>query len=284
MQRLLADENAGDVHGLPFQGGAGSWLFLMQILWIQWYLPLSPSPSPPLRRHELAIVHVTLAATSGVFGRPENVVTHARRNCWSMENASDRRVRGLGGPNHCWGHGLGAESRAHGLGVRLRWKHKGPQRSDGYYYAKQKLHQTNPTLQSAFRLRVSCRALSRRTGPSSTAGHADLPSCSRKRSGKFSLPRLVLYANRRLPDMQWVTWKFCSVVWLFAHIVCCFPVQKVSVCCLMVDSSTISPRKQVQSDLKVRLAMLKLAKVERMVVIMTCSHICTPQKNLKSSI
>jgi hypothetical protein len=24
-----------------------------------------------------------------------------RRNCWSMENASDRRVRGLGGPNHC---------------------------------------------------------------------------------------------------------------------------------------------------------------------------------------
>jgi hypothetical protein len=47
---------------------------------------------------------------------------------------------------------------------------------------------------------------------------------------------------------------------------------------LMVDSSTISPRKQVQSDLKVRLAMLKPAKVERMVVITTCSHICTPQK------
>jgi hypothetical protein len=78
MQRLLADENAGDVHGLPFQGGAGSWLFLMQLLWLQRYLPLSPSPSPLLRRHELAIVHVTPAATSGVFGRPENVVTHAQ--------------------------------------------------------------------------------------------------------------------------------------------------------------------------------------------------------------
>jgi hypothetical protein len=50
----------------------------------------------------------------------------------------------------------------------------------------------------------------------------------------------------------------------------------------MVDSSTISPRKQVQSDLKVRLAMLKLAKVERMVVIMTCSHICTTQKKISS--
>ena len=51
---------------------------------------------------------------------------------------------------------------------------------------------------------------------------------------------------------------------------------------LMIDSSTISPRKQVQSDLKVRLAMLKPAKVERMVVITTCSHICTPQKKISS--
>jgi beta-mannan synthase len=34
-QRLLSDENARDVHGLPLQGGAGSWLFPLQLLWLQ---------------------------------------------------------------------------------------------------------------------------------------------------------------------------------------------------------------------------------------------------------
>jgi hypothetical protein len=33
-----------------------------------------------------------------------------------------------------------------------------------------------------------------------------------------------------------------------------------------------------QSDLKVCLAMLKPAKVDRMMVVTTCSHIYTPQK------
>lgn len=43
-QRLPADENARDVHGLPFQGGAGSWLLPLQLLRLQWYiLPLLPS-------------------------------------------------------------------------------------------------------------------------------------------------------------------------------------------------------------------------------------------------
>ena len=40
-QRLPADENAGDVDGLPFQGGAGSRLLPLQLLWLQWY----PDPS-----------------------------------------------------------------------------------------------------------------------------------------------------------------------------------------------------------------------------------------------
>ena len=88
-----------------------------------------------------------------------------------------------------------------------------------------KVYQTDPRLQFAFRLRVSCQVLWRRTGPSSIAGHVDLRSCSRKCSGKFLLPRLVLYTNL-LSDMQWHE---NSVIWLSVHMFCCFPVQKVSV-------------------------------------------------------
>jgi hypothetical protein len=167
-------------------------------------------------------------STSAVFDKWECYLFMHSRNCWSMENASDCRVRGLGGPNYCWGHGLGTQSRALGLGIRLRWEHKGSQLwqiDPRYYHVRQNFYQTDPRLQFAFRSRVSCQVLSRRTGPSSIAGHVDLRSCSRKCSGKFLLPRLVLYTNL-LPDMQWHE---NVVIRLFICMFCCFPVQKVSV-------------------------------------------------------
>jgi hypothetical protein len=35
-ERVSADEDAGDVHGLPFQGGAASRILTLQLLRLQW--------------------------------------------------------------------------------------------------------------------------------------------------------------------------------------------------------------------------------------------------------
>lgn len=42
---------------------------------------------------------------------------------------------------------------------------------------------------------MSCRVLWKPIGPNNIAGHVDLHSCSRKCSGKFWLPRLVLFSQ-----------------------------------------------------------------------------------------
>lgn len=68
-QRLLADKNARDVHGLPFQGGAGSWLFTLQLLWLQRY-PLLPS----LLRCAASILHGMLSFSVVLNKRNENSI------------------------------------------------------------------------------------------------------------------------------------------------------------------------------------------------------------------